>query len=175
MKRQDAFRKIRTVCQRLDEVDPATFFVIPQHLYVFGSIMTDKPTPKDIDLLFAYRDRPDNDPAELVYRMTYRLPLPHNQAIKHLRQGMKMVSVGLLDTSVENWLTEHGFPLTTPYRLIWEPGYAWQPVIDEIEANPLIWDAEREAKNKYLNETSRSIEKEQGKKAAIEWFIANRG
>lgn len=136
--------------------------------------MTDKPIPKDVDVLFSYRERPDNDPAELVYRMTYGLPLPHAQAIKHFRQGMKMISVGLLHDTVENWLIEHGFPLTTPYKLIWEPGYAWQKVIDEIESNPLAWDSEREARNKYLNETSKRIEEEQGKDAAIEWFKANK-
>jgi hypothetical protein len=49
MKRRDAFRKLRTICQRLDEVDPQQFFVIPLRLYLFGSLLTDKPNPGDID------------------------------------------------------------------------------------------------------------------------------
>ena len=58
MKRRDAFRKLRTICQRLDEVDPEQFFVIPLRLYLFGSLLTDKPNPGDIDLLFEYHRSP---------------------------------------------------------------------------------------------------------------------
>jgi hypothetical protein len=70
MKRKDALRKLRTICQRLDEVDPEQFPVIPVRLYLYGSLLTDKPNPGDIDLLFEYRERPGRDPKDLVYRLS---------------------------------------------------------------------------------------------------------
>jgi hypothetical protein len=48
MKRRDAFRKLRTTCHRLDEIDPQQFFVIPLRMYLFGSLLTDKSNPSDI-------------------------------------------------------------------------------------------------------------------------------
>jgi hypothetical protein len=91
MKCPDAFRKLRTVCQRLDEVDPQQFFVIPLRLYLFGSLLTDKPNPGDIDLLFEYRERPDLDPHDIVTRLSYGKPLPADQPFTYLRRGMKMI------------------------------------------------------------------------------------
>ena len=84
MKRQDAFRKLRLICQRLDEVDLEQFFVLPRRLYLLGSLLTDKPNPSDVDLLFEYRDRPDLDPVDIVRRLSYGKSLPHEQAITHL-------------------------------------------------------------------------------------------
>ena len=170
MKRKDAFRKLRVICQRLDEVDPEQFFVIPLRLYLFGSLLTNKPNPSDLDLLFEYRDRPDKDPYDIVYRLSYGKPLPHDQAVKYLRQGMKMIRIEFLDEEIKEWLKGHLFSPDTPVRLVWEPGLDWRPIIDEIEVNPLVWDAALEKRNKELQETARQIAQEQGMLAAEEWL-----
>jgi hypothetical protein len=170
VKRKDALRKVRTVCQRLDEVDPETFFVIPLRMYLFGSVLTDKPKREDIDMLFEYQEPPDRDPDDLVYRMSYGEPLPYEQAFQHLRQGMKMIRFITLLGSVESWLEGRLFSLNTPVRLIWEPGLDWQPVVDEIEAEPLAWDPDLEKRQKYLQETAAQILKSKGHKAAMEWL-----
>ncbi len=127
---------MRVICQRLDEVDPEQFFVTPLRLYLFGSLLTDKPDPSDVDLLFEYRDPPNLDPSDIVYRLSYGKPLPHEQAVKHLRRGMKWIRIETLTGSLEDWLWDHLFPPDTPVRLVWEPGLEWRQVVDEIESHP---------------------------------------
>jgi hypothetical protein len=172
VKRKDALRKVRTVCRRLDEVDPETFFVIPVRMYLFGSVLTAKPKPEDIDMLFEYQEPRDRDEDDLVYRLFYGKPLPYEQAFQHLRRGMKMIRFISLLGSVESWLQGRLFPPDTPVRLIWEPGLDWQAVVDEIEANPLAWDPVVEKRHKYLQETAEQILKSKGHKAATEWLRA---
>jgi hypothetical protein len=171
VKRKDAFHKLRVICQRLDEVDPEQFFVIPLRLYLFGSLLTDKPNPSDVDLLFAYRDPPNLDPTDILYRMTYGKPLPHEQAFKHLRRGMKMIRIASLSGNVETWLEDHFFSPDTPVRLVWEPGLDWRGIVDEIEAHPAAWDPDLEKRHKYLQETAMQIERDEGMLAAREWLI----
>ena len=150
MKRKDAFRKLRVICQRLDEVDPEQFLVVPLRLYLLGSLLTDKPNPSDIDLLFEYRESPDLDPGDIVHRLSYGKPLPHEQAVKHLRRGMKMIRVEFLVSSVEGWLRDRFFPPDTPVRSVWEPRLDWRQVVDEIESHPAPWDPALEKRRKYL-------------------------
>ncbi len=52
MRRKEALGKLRRVYERLDGVDPKTFFVVPPRLYLFGSVLKYRPMPTDIDLLF---------------------------------------------------------------------------------------------------------------------------
>jgi hypothetical protein len=125
MKRKDALRKLRTICQCLDEVDPEQYFVIPLRLYLYASLLTGKPNPGDIDLLFEYRERPDPDREDLAYRLSSGERLPYEQAFIHLRRGMKMIRFEVLIGSVESWLEEHFFPADTPVRLVREPGLNW--------------------------------------------------
>ncbi len=170
MKRQDAFRKLRLICQRLEEVDPDQFFVLPLRLYLLGSLLTDKPNPSDVDLLFEYRDLSDLDLDDILHRLSYGKSLPHDQAITHLRRGMKWIRIEPLIGSVEGWLKTHLFPPDTPVRVVWEPGLDWRQVVDEIEAHPASWDSVLEQRFKYLQETARQIAQDQGREAAMEWF-----
>jgi hypothetical protein len=170
VKRKDAIRKVRTVCQRLDEVDPDTFFVIPVRMYLFGSVLTDKPKPEDIDMLFEYQEPSDRNPSDILYRLSYGKPLPHDLAFQHLRRGMKMIRFDTLLESVESWLEGRLFPPGTPVRLIWEPGLDWQAVVNGIEATPLAWDPVVEKRHKYLQETAQQILKSKGHEAATEWL-----
>ena len=174
MKRKDAFRKLRAICQRLDEVDPATFFVIPQALYVFGSVLTDKPNPADLDLILDYQERPDLDPDDILIRLSYGKPLPLDQAITHLRRGMKWVRMQLLDEmDLAQWRLAHGFPPNTPIHLVWQAGLKWPEFVDALEANPLPWQPEEEAKNKQIQEQYERIRQSEGLPAAMEWMREN--
>lgn len=174
MKRKDAFRKLRTICQRLDEADPATFFVIPNALYLFGSTLTDKPNPADLDLILDYQDRPDLDPLDIVARLSYGKPLPSQEAVIHLRRGMKMVRIAFLeDGDLSQWRRDHGFLPDTPIKLVWQAGLNWPEIVDELEANPLPWQPEREEKNKQLQKKMERIRESQGQLAAEKWLEEN--
>ena len=170
MKRKDAFRKLCTICQRLDDRDPEHFPIIPLRLYLFGSVLTDKPDPSDMDLLFEFRDRPDLDPRDIAHRLSYGKPLPHEQAVTRLRRGMQMVRVEFLVGNLENWLTVHCFSPDVPRELVWEPGLAWPQVVDRIESHPRPWDPAAEEQHKHLQENYRRIAEEQGTRAAQEWL-----
>jgi hypothetical protein len=171
MKRKDAFRKLRTICQRLDERDPEQFPVVPVHLYLFGSTLTDKPKPSDVDLLFEYQNRPDMDPDDIVIRLAYGKPLPYEQAITQLRRGMQMIRVGVLTDDIKEWLQVRHFSPDTPVKLVWEPGLEWQQVVDELEAHPVaVWNPVAEDHHEQIQETFRQIAKEQGRWAAEEWL-----
>jgi hypothetical protein len=174
MKRKDAFRKLRTICQRLDEADPATFFVIPKALYLFGSTLTDKPNPTDLDLILDYQDRPDLDPDDIVFRLSYGKPLPAEQTVTHLRRGMKMVRIEFLEAEgLREWRMGHGFPPDEPIKLVWQTGLDWPGIIDDLEVNPLPWQPEREEKNKQLQEKMLHIRQREGDLAAQEWLHEN--
>jgi hypothetical protein len=170
MKRKDAFRKLRTICQRLDDRDVGQFPVIPLRLYLFGSLLTDKPDPSDVDLLFKFQDRPDLDPGNIVHRLAYGKPLPHEQAVKYLRRGMQMIRVEFLTGNLEDWLADHCFSSDTPLELVWEPGLAWPQIVDRIEFEPISWDPVAEEQYERVQETYRRIAKEQGTRAAREWL-----
>ena len=138
MKRKDAFRKLRTICQRLDELDPADFDLYPLRLYLFGSVLTDKPDPKNIDLVFIYQEPPGYDRANLYYDTVASRPVHYERAIIHLRKGMKRVNVSVGRDSLEGWM-ERVLLLEAPMRPIWEPGANWAAVLDDIEASPRAW------------------------------------
>ena len=172
MKRADAFLKLTVICRRLDLADPDSFPIVPQSLYLFGSLLTDKPTPTDIDLLLHYQYRPDQDFDELYYCWAYRKPPPTKRAAQQLRQGMKLVRfVFMRDEGLEAWLSVHHFPTDTPVRLTWQSGLDWQPILDEIQANPLLWDEEASLRFKQLTSaTARRIALEKGFAAAQQWM-----
>lgn len=69
LKRKDAFRKLRTICQRLDEVNPKRFEVEPRRLYLFGSVLTDKPHPNNLGLLLLYMKVVKNGIPLLVFSL----------------------------------------------------------------------------------------------------------
>lgn len=170
MKRKDAFKKLHTICQRLDEIDSKQFPVIPLRLYLFGSLLTDKHNPSDIDLLFKFQDCPGWDPDEILYRLSYGKPLPQDQAVEYLRQGMKYVRVEFLLGNIEDWLSEHRFSPAIPMRVVWEPGLEWRQIIDEIESHPISWDPDVEKHHKYIQEAFNQISQEQGVMVAREWL-----
>lgn len=147
MKRKDALRKVRTVCERLDQVDLTTFPVVPQTLYLFGSTLTAKPDPADVDLVLIYGPNPLHsiDPEDAYYILTYTPHLiPANQARVHLRQGMKNVKL-FVETSLETWVDLILFANEEGLQPVWKPGLRWAEVIDELQAHPLPWAGPRQS------------------------------
>ncbi len=151
---------------------PAEFFVVPLRLYLFGSLLTNKPNPADVDLLFQYQERSDLDPDEILYALTCGKPLPHNKALSHLRKGMQMVRFELLpaDSSPEVWIRSHEFDPETPFKLIWERGFDWKNALHEVETQPVVWCPTIEQRNKHVQEMAKRIAREQGLSTAIEWM-----
>jgi hypothetical protein len=145
MKRADALRKVRTFCERLDQIDLATFPIVPFKLYVFGSVLTDKPDPHDVDLVLLYDERPETDPAEIAMRLAYHEPLPFDQASTQLRRGMQMIRLFPARLTLATWEYVLLFPRGEGLRLIWKPGLIWSRLLDDIAAHPTAWQGARPA------------------------------
>jgi len=146
MKRQDALRKVRLVCERLDAIDPHTFPIQPLTLYLFGSTLTNNANPADIDLVLVYRDNPEisYSAGEITHMLAYepRL-LPHNRASIELRRGMKRVQLYMTPDSIESWEYLPFFPQGNGIQIIWKPGWHWQSLIDVLEATPAPYTGPR--------------------------------
>lgn len=108
MKRTDALTKVYKICQRLDAVNPQEFFVIPVRLYLFGSLLTNKPNPADIDFLFDYREQPDLNVNDVIYALKYGKPSPSHlvspqgNADDSLRTSRQREFIGALAT--RSWI-----------------------------------------------------------------------
>lgn len=146
MKRKDALRKVRTICQRLDEIDEDTFPIWPNKMYLFGSVLTDKPDPADVDLFLLHRDNPNikYTEGEILEMFSYKPHLwPHNRAVVALRKGMQMIRIHMLSDIPDMWGYLPLFPKGKGIRFIWKPGLDWRPLIDDIEAHPTPWKGPR--------------------------------
>ena len=146
MKRHDALRKVRTVCERLDEIDPDTFFVRPLKLYLFGSVLTDKPDPNDVDLVLVYKEPPVQSREEASARyadIVYGRPSPFDRASTHLRRGIKMIRLYAADDEIGRWNQLLLFPDADGLRLVWKPGLNWRTIVNKIEAHPKPWPGPR--------------------------------
>ena len=146
MKRADAFRKLRTICKRLDRVD-SDFPLKPIRLYLFGSMLSDKPEPHDIDLLLHAEIRLEFISAAAA-AVVQGARGPVHKAGSQLRRGMQMVRIhDLGEESPFEWFRVRGLP-AEPVVLVWENGVDWSSVVDRVEASPLQWDAAAEARRK---------------------------
>ena len=139
MKRIDAFRKVRTVCQRLDEVDPDTFPIQPLKLYLYGSLLTDKPDPADIDLILVYELGRNIDVArDIVMAMSYGRPLPFQRARTQLRRGMKWVNMEEAEYRLRSWPQLNLLLIGVRPRLIWKPGFVWAAIYRAIASGEIF-------------------------------------
>ena len=144
MKRTDAFRKVRTICQRLDEVDLETFPVQPLKLYLYGSLLTDKPDPHDVDLILVFDQGRNIDiDRDILMALSYGRPLPFQRARTQLRRGMKMVNMGDAEGGLQNWMQLNLLLAGVRPRLIWKPGFNWAAVLERIEQSPDVWAGPR--------------------------------
>lgn len=174
MKRRDAFRKIRRVCERLDAIDKHTFPIWPLEVYVFGSVLTDKEKPKDIDLALVYKENPEihYTDAELSRMIFYEPRLqPQNRAIVELRRGMKFIQIYTCPESIARWEYLPMFADGEGLRLIWKPEWAWQSIVDNLEAHPMPWTGDRtEADEERLRQQWEALsdaEKQQQKQRTL--------
>jgi hypothetical protein len=149
MKRKDAFRKLRMICQRLDELSSDEFKIEALRLYLFGSVLTDKPDPKDVDVVLVYEHRPDFDYDIVPMELAYGKPTAVDRLVMKLRRGMQQIRIHLARTSLENW-PERALLLFTQPRLIWQPGGNWQTALAKIEAEPQPWAGARDPKSPSL-------------------------
>lgn len=140
MKRADALRKLRTICERLDTLESLP--VTPLRLYLFGSVLTDKEKPADIDLILVH-ELPAGFNFEMdVQAMAQGRPTADQRAIIELRRGMQKVQVYDTRDSLRGW-DQQWLLLEIRPRLLWEPGGDWTVTLADIEANPLPWAGER--------------------------------
>ncbi len=146
MKRQDALRKVQIMCRRLDEIDSNTFPIWPLKLYLFGSVLTDKPDPGDTDMVLVYRKNPNIEYSDAeISRMIFYEPRlqPQIRASVQLRHGMKKVQLYTVPTSIAGWEYLPLFPNGEGLQLIWKPGLNWSAIVGEIESNPTSWQGPR--------------------------------
>ncbi len=155
MKRQDVFPKLHTICQRLDEVDLATFPIVPLRLYLFGSVLTDKPKPAGLDLILIYRFPPHYDGIADRIAMSYGKPTARDRASIDLRRGMRKVQIYLVEVGLGHYWGMQPVLLVTRPRLIWQPSGDWRTALAKIEADPLPWiGGQKEANDAYLRSLS---------------------
>jgi hypothetical protein len=160
MKRSDAFRKLRTICARLDNDAPNPlphYRVSPRRMWLFGDLLTDKPQPDEVDLLLFVDDHRssylDEELEEIAYRQAHRLPMPADEAAVRWRRGLQKVQVFPCDelsiTEAEEFfaLRKLGNIAT---RLMWQPGLDWESVLQDLEQHPTPWEAEMESKFHYV-------------------------
>lgn len=113
MKLEDAMTKVQTVVDRVEAGDVVDSEVIPKALYLFGSVLSGKNKPRDVDLLLMYEPAKEFD-AERAYRAyAYGEPSATGRTIRDLRRGMKMVEIHAYTYD------EYAFP-AGPYELLWD-------------------------------------------------------
>ena len=139
MKRRDAFRKLRTVCDRLDHIAPDAPYVRPRQLYIFGSTLTDKPDPDDVDLLLVIDRLSDDEAEEIAPYIVRSARTPLGRAVSQITRGMQKVCITLELDKLARWPLIQLFQDKQGIRLVWECGMDWQPVVNHIEANPSPW------------------------------------
>lgn len=171
MKRQDAFRKLKTICQRLDELSRDEFKIQPLHLYLFGSLLTDKSDPTDIDLVLTYEFNPGFDFEELYADMVNGRSTAVERLRTKLRRGMQMIRLLLVRDSLDNWPDSNLLLFTTP-RLIWKPGGDWLKVMDNIENSPLPWSGPRPEDARETTERLIKAMPEQERQAKLDQALA---
>jgi predicted nucleotidyltransferase len=159
MKRQTTLRKVRTFCERLDAM-AESLPVRVLSVHIFGSVLTDKPTPADIDLLVEYQERPvttEQERTQALVDLWTRRPTLFARAVIILTRGLSLFRVvpygyGSGNEPDPNWnaqrWAEEQMGKAVSMRMLWKPGFDWCQVIEEIEQNPLSWNGEAERERK---------------------------
>lgn len=159
MKRRTALRKVRTFCERLDALGEA-LPVRVLSVHIFGSVLTDKAAPADIDLLVEHQERPimtEEEQEQVLADLWKHRPSPFARAMTILTRGLPMfriVPYGYGSRaepdprwSAQRWAEEQ-MGKAVPMKALWKPGGDWRQVIAEIEQSPLEWDVAAEQERK---------------------------
>jgi predicted nucleotidyltransferase len=150
MKRDAAFAKLQTICQRFDGAGTTDNLLLPIQVWLFGSLLTDKPEPDDIDILVKF------DESRLIEKSKQQeyLDLAHNLRECHRAEqvycaGMRMIHIeSVSERTLVEWFRSRKMPPDTPYKLIWETGLDWKTILEEIRLNPLTHDLQAESLRK---------------------------
>lgn len=162
MKRQTASQHLKTICERLDQAVacPENVAVPILRAWLFGSVLTDKAEPDDIDLIFEVDSR--------GYCQKYRsttIPLGtvlknYHRVLAQYAAGMKKVRINDFEVGSGEpnwWFATHGLPTNTPYYLIWQQGINWQGILHGIQDSPLTYDVIAEKARKQENREHNDI------------------
>ena len=155
MKRHQAFRKIRAICTRIDDIchsgmlpsgEHLTFY--PTELYLFGSTLTDKANPNNVDLLLVH-DMGDMEwqeywEYEIAFMAADRLS-PVTKLVRSMLGQMRSVSLGAVPSSLLAWDQLLLFPNGRGINQIWNSDWEWnwETAVETIERNPLPWPGPR--------------------------------
>lgn len=156
MKRQTAFHHLKTICERLDQASacPENILVPVFRAWLFGSVLTEKANPDDIDLIFEVDSR--------MYCQKYRsTAMPLGTVLKNYHRTLAQFAAGMNKFRINDleigegepdaWFAMHGLPTNTPYYLIWQQGINWQGILNGIQDSPLPYDREAEEGRKLEN------------------------
>ncbi len=156
MKRQTAFHHLKTICERLDQAAACSENILVPvfRAWLFGSVLTEKANPDDIDLIFEV----DSRRYCLKYRST---AMPLRTVLKNYHRTLAQHAAGLNKVRIndlevgegepDKWFSTHGLPINTPYYLIWQQGINWQGILDGIQDSPLPYDVIAEKARKREN------------------------
>lgn len=141
MKRQTAWKYVYTLCERFDLAitAPEQYPIPVLRAWLFGSMLTDKPEPGNINLIVEV----DSTQYVRTYRST---PIPLMAVLKNYRRllaryhaGMKLIRMDDIELGQSEpgwWFLSHGMPENTPYYLIWQRGNNWQEILQAIQDTP---------------------------------------
>jgi len=147
MKRRTAWKHIHTLCERFDlaTTSPEQFPIPVLRAWLFGSALTDKDEPANINLIVEV----DSTQYVRTYRST-NIPLPtviknYYRLLARYYAGMKMVRMADIELGKGEpgwWFASQGLPEHTPYYLIWQQEIDWQKILQAIQASPLSYHRE---------------------------------
>lgn len=167
MERNEAFAQLRTICQRLDEIDPQNFFITPQHLYLQGGFLSDKPNAKSVNLLLAYTM--PTVPEDNLAGLNSEQHLLFQKAVDQLCRDLEQVYIEPHLEGTEPSSEDSPWPDNFRPQLVWAPGLPWEPIVNYLEDNPIAWEGIKAAWFKSLDEKTAQITSEQGNEAALKW------
>jgi predicted nucleotidyltransferase len=162
MKRQTAFQHLRTICERLDKAaaSPENILVPVFRAWLFGSVMTEKANPDDIDLIIEVDSR--------RYCQKYRsTAIPLRTVLKNYQLVLSQYSASMKKVRINDvevgqggpdwWFMTRDLPINTPYYLIWQQGINWQGILNGIQTSPLPYERAAEEERKQRNLPNRKF------------------
>lgn len=144
MERDRVFEHLDTVCRQLDQADrsPDTSLYVSR-LYLFGSVLTDKSEPTDIDLIIEPHPELAGDAGWLSDVFLDDEVGVFDQMVQQQGSAVSLVSASEPDpqAALAPRVLRSG---RAPCRLIWEPGFNWLEALGEVHEEPLPRDRKQE-------------------------------
>lgn len=143
MKRKDAYRKLQEICKRLDLPEHHDQMAIATEVYLFGSVLLDKPNPGDIDLLVISRKnkpvierkREGYDIMEIIQHP--RLSDPNSDLQIYMRNKKRHINIQFEDSLEKSFLYNELIKDKQAIMQIWGNEINSQEVLKQLENNPM--------------------------------------